>query len=97
MRVLIISHMYPKPYNEVNGIFVHEQVKALAKKGIEVKVVSPTPWSPYPLSFVSSKWKGYKNVPHYLEWEGILFGILDTLHCLKDFFLLLQDNGCFMV
>jgi teichuronic acid biosynthesis glycosyltransferase TuaC len=71
LRVLIISHMYPKPYNEINGIFVHEQVKALAKKGIEVKVVSPTPWSPYPLSFVSSKWKGYKNVPHYLEWEGI--------------------------
>jgi teichuronic acid biosynthesis glycosyltransferase TuaC len=71
MRVLVISHMYPKPYNEVNGIFVHEQVKALTKKGIEVKVVSPTPWSPYPISFVSSKWKGYKNVPHYLEWEGI--------------------------
>lgn len=71
MRVLVISHMYPKPYNEVNGIFVHEQVKALAKKGIEAKVVSPTPWSPYPLSIVSSKWKEYKNVPHYLEWEGI--------------------------
>jgi teichuronic acid biosynthesis glycosyltransferase TuaC len=71
MRVLVISHMYPKPYNEVYGIFVHEQVKALTNKSIEVKVVSPTPWSPTLLCSISSKWKGYKNVPHYLEWEGI--------------------------
>jgi teichuronic acid biosynthesis glycosyltransferase TuaC len=71
MRVLIISHMYPKPYNEVYGIFVHQQVEVLMRKGIEVKVVSPTTWSPPILSSMSTKWKGYKYVPHYLEWEGI--------------------------
>jgi hypothetical protein len=33
MRVLVLSHMYPSTFNEIAGIFVHEQVKASLKKG----------------------------------------------------------------
>lgn len=71
MKVLMISHMYPSTFNEVYGIFVHEQVKALVKKGVEVKVVSPVPWSPFPINRLSAKWKAYSEIPFRKIWEGI--------------------------
>lgn len=43
-RVLIVSHMYPREYNMVGGIFVHEQVKALRAQGIDARVVSGEPF-----------------------------------------------------
>jgi len=63
MKVLVISHMYPSTFNDISGIFVHEQVKALIDKGIEVQVVSPIPWTPFPINCLSSKWKKYSNIP----------------------------------
>lgn len=32
MKVLVFSHMYSSVFNEINGIFVHEQVKAFDGK-----------------------------------------------------------------
>lgn len=43
-KVLIVSHMYPRDYNPVGGIFVHEQVKALRAQGIDARVVSGEPF-----------------------------------------------------
>ncbi len=43
LRVLIISSMYPKPDQPVNGIFVHEQVKALIERGADARVVTGDP------------------------------------------------------
>ena len=71
MKVLVISHMYPSTFNEIGGIFVHEQVKALVAKGIEVQVVSPVPWTPFPINYLSSKWKKYSTVPEETVYEGI--------------------------
>ena len=71
MKVLILSHMYPSPFNEVYGIFVHEQAKALIKKGCDVRVVSPVPWSGFPLNKLSSKWSGYSNIPSERIFEGV--------------------------
>ena len=62
MKVLVISHMYPNTMNEMAGIFVHKQVKALIDEGCEVRVVSPTPLAPFPLGLISSKWK---NIVRY--------------------------------
>ncbi|MBA5850897.1 glycosyltransferase [Clostridium sp. cel8] len=87
MKVLIISHMYPSNFNNMAGIFVYEQARALVRNGCEVKVVSPVPWAPFPLKNMSAKWKGYSNIPYkdkigsidvyyprYLEFpRGILF------------------------
>jgi len=67
MKVLVISHMYPSSFNEIAGIFVHEQVKALVAKGVEIQVVSPIPWTPFP----SSKWKKYSEVTKREIREGI--------------------------
>ena len=63
--------MYPSTFNEVLGIFVHEQVKELVKQGCEVKVVSAVPWSPFPLNRMSAKWKAYSKIPKQQMWEGI--------------------------
>ncbi len=71
MKVLVLSHMYPSTFNEVEGIFVHEQVKALIEKGVEVRVVSPKPWSPFPINRLKGKWKEYSQIPVYCEWEGV--------------------------
>ena len=71
MKVLVISHMYPSSFNEISGIFVHEQVKALVSKGVEVQVVSPVPWTPFPINYLSSKWKKYSAVPEKTVYEGI--------------------------
>ena len=71
MKVLIISHMYPSTFNEVGGIFVHQQVQELQRQGCEIKVVSPIPWTPFPIKHFSKKWKKYSEVPVRMTWDGI--------------------------
>jgi len=71
MKVLVLSHMYPSTFNEVAGIFVHEQVKALVEKGVKVQVVSPVPWAPFPINRMSQKWKAYSEIPAESVWDGI--------------------------
>jgi len=71
MKVLVISHMYPSTYNEVAGIFVHEQAKALIKKRLDVKVISPVPWTPFPINKVSGKWKKISIIPDCNNWGKI--------------------------
>lgn len=71
MKVLIISHMYPSSFNEISGIFVHEQVKALVAKGVEVQVISPVPWMPFPIKYLSKKWKKYSEIPIRARWDGV--------------------------
>jgi teichuronic acid biosynthesis glycosyltransferase TuaC len=71
LKVLIISHMYPSSFNEVAGIFVHEQIKALVQKGIDVRVISPVPWVPFPLDRISRKWKNYHDIPNKANLNGI--------------------------
>ena len=43
MKVLYLTTMYPTPAFPQKGIFCHEQVKALKKKGVDVDVVVPIP------------------------------------------------------
>jgi len=71
LKILVISHMYPSAFNEVSGIFIHQQVKELLKQGCEVKVISPIPWIPFPLKYFKSKWKRYAEVPQRAKCEGI--------------------------
>jgi glycosyltransferase involved in cell wall biosynthesis len=45
MKVLVVSHLYPSPGVE-RHLFVHEQILALRELGVQVRVLSPTPWVP---------------------------------------------------
>jgi hypothetical protein len=97
MKVLVLSHMYPSVLNEMNGIFVHEQVKALVAKGVEVQVVSPVIWAPFPINYLSFKWKNYSNIPKRTIYEGInIWYIHDILLFLVFGFLLHQERECIM-
>ena len=67
MRILMLSHMYPSPVNPTAGIFVHEQVQALKRRGHDVRVVSPKGWAP-PLA---RRWAAYRRVPGSDDVEGV--------------------------
>ena len=63
--------MYPNKMDSTYGIFVHEQVKELVKQGCKVKIISPIPWTPFPIKYLSKKWKRYSEIPSEEIWEGI--------------------------
>lgn len=73
MNVLIISHMYPNSFNENNGIFVHKQVKSMREEfpDINVKVVSPVPYTPLIFTLFSTKYKKYYDIPQKAILDGI--------------------------
>lgn len=50
MRVLVVSHLYPYPGHDRHR-FVHDQCLALRELGVDLRVISPTPWIPRPLWF----------------------------------------------
>ncbi|SDM56564.1 glycosyltransferase [Sediminibacillus halophilus] len=71
MKILIISHMYPSSAIEINGVFVHEQVRELINEGHEVKVVSPVPYVPVFFNTISSKWSRYETVPYQDKIDNV--------------------------
>ncbi|MBX8547367.1 glycosyltransferase [Pseudomonas cichorii] len=74
-KVLILSHMYPREYNLVGGIFVHEQAKALRAQGIDARVVSGEPFwintvNPRNIGRALTIYKAQK-VSGWEEYEGV--------------------------
>ncbi len=63
MKILILSHLFPRPNQVHYGTFIYKLSKAISNLGVEVKVVSPVPLSPFPLNKLSEKWNRYKNIP----------------------------------
>jgi teichuronic acid biosynthesis glycosyltransferase TuaC len=63
----MLSHMYPSAVNWTAGIFVHEQVRALVRRGHDVRVVSPTGWAPPLLP----RWSEYRRVPGVDTFQGV--------------------------
>jgi glycosyltransferase involved in cell wall biosynthesis len=71
MKILEITHLYPVYYDLFAGIAIHKQIKTLKSKGCEVLVISPIPWTPFPIKYMSNKWKKYSKIPCYNTIEGI--------------------------
>lgn len=71
MNVLVISHMYPSPANEVYGVFVHEQVKALQALGCGVRVMAPIRRVPFPLGLMSRSLAAWGAVPPHRGLDGV--------------------------
>jgi glycosyltransferase involved in cell wall biosynthesis len=61
--------MYPNAVSPLGGIFVRQQARALARLGVEVKVIAPIPWVPKFLTG-RGKWGGYPLVPFYEQPDG---------------------------
>jgi len=71
MKVLEISHLYPVPYDPLLGIAMHKQIKTLKNKGCEILVISPIPWTPFPIKYMSNKWRLYSKVSTHKIIENI--------------------------
>ena len=71
MKILEISNMYPVFYDLNNGIAIHKQIKTLKSKACEVLVISTIPWTPFPIKYMSNKWKLYSMVSNRKIIEDI--------------------------
>ena len=71
MKITVLSHMYPRPGREHYGLFVHEAVLALVRRGHEIRVVAPLPQTPPGLSFLKAKWRALAALPAERELDGI--------------------------
>ena len=70
MRVLVVSHLYPAPGHE-RHLFVHEQVRELARAGVEVHVISPIGFAPRPLRRFSARLQRRGHTPRRSVRDGI--------------------------
>lgn len=76
VRALVISHLYPSASNPVLGIFVHEQVKALRKLGVDARVVSFRPMYVSSKNPIRSLYAVYwswsrRKAGTWLDYEGV--------------------------
>ncbi|HGE71772.1 TPA: glycosyltransferase family 4 protein, partial [Candidatus Poribacteria bacterium] len=71
IKILTISHMWPVPYDKLNGIVVYKQTKELLNQGYDIKVISPIAWTPFPVKYINSKWKAYSDVPERTVYDSI--------------------------
>ena len=62
---------YPYAENAIFGTFVHEQVAALKGFGIDVRVVQPTPLTPFPISRINDRYKKLASIPPKEVYKGV--------------------------
>jgi len=62
-KVLELSHLYPVSYNHRIGMAIHLPMRAMGKLDCEVRMVTPIPWSPFPINRITKDWKSYSEVP----------------------------------
>lgn len=60
---LLVVEGYPWVGQPTGGVFYQTQAQALSRLGLDVTVVSPIPWTPWPLSRLRPRWRRYSNTP----------------------------------
>lgn len=74
MRVLVLSHMYPRPRHVAGGVFVHDQVRALRQRGIDARVVTGEPFwvqTLNPVRMLRGLRAYLREAPAWGEWETV--------------------------
>jgi glycosyltransferase involved in cell wall biosynthesis len=69
LKALVLSEMFPNPDNATAGIFVLEQMRALRRRGVEFRVISPTPWIPSGLRSLA-RLRKYVAIPSHSTVDG---------------------------
>ncbi|MBA2632968.1 MAG: glycosyltransferase [Chloroflexi bacterium] len=67
MKVTWLTSTYPWAEQPMGGIFFQAQAQALVRRGAHVSIVTPTPWAPFPLSSLRTKWRLYSRSPGVSE------------------------------
>jgi len=70
IKLICFAEMYPSSVNAYMGSFIHSQNRALVEKGVEIKVISPVPWIPFPLS-LKERWAKLNRIPKKEALDGI--------------------------
>jgi len=70
MKILVISHLFPKEGQERNGIFIARQLSAMYSLGAEITVLVPLVWCPKPLRYFN-RWKSYDHKCKICQFEGL--------------------------
>jgi teichuronic acid biosynthesis glycosyltransferase TuaC len=56
----------------VAGIFFRTQAQALARLGVSLTVIAPTPMVPWPLARLRARWQRYAAAPEVVDDDGVL-------------------------
>jgi glycosyltransferase involved in cell wall biosynthesis len=71
LRVVTLSTLFPHAAQPNFGIFVEAQTRGLAARpGVEVRVVSPLPWPPFPLG-QHPRYRQLRGLPLEENWKGL--------------------------
>lgn len=70
MRVLTFTALYPNKVNPLQGIFIHQRVKHLARRpGNSVEVIAPVPY--FPSWLPVERWRQFSQIPREEIIEGV--------------------------
>ena len=69
-RILWISDYFPTPHDPTRGIWALETILSIQKQGVQVVVLSPSPWIPRWLAFTSTM-RGWSGVPYEFKINGL--------------------------
>jgi teichuronic acid biosynthesis glycosyltransferase TuaC len=62
---------YPWDEEPMDGIFYRTQARALARRGLDVTVICPTPMAPWPPPRLEARWRRYAASPREAFDEGV--------------------------
>jgi glycosyltransferase involved in cell wall biosynthesis len=69
-RVLWLSDYFPRPHDMTTGVWSMKTALAVQKQGVDVVVLSPTPWIPKPMA-LTSELKGWSRTPHEFQMGNL--------------------------
>jgi glycosyltransferase involved in cell wall biosynthesis len=61
MRILVFSSLYPNGAMPQHGLFVQRRVEAVARAGVQARVVAPVPF--FPRALPMARWRTWARVP----------------------------------
>ena len=70
MKLLVISHAFPNSIYPMSDMFVLNQLKSLRNLGVELKVISPVPYSPRVTAFLRENWTKYYQIEEWSDQYG---------------------------
>lgn len=76
LRLLVLSHMFPRDHHKVGGIFVFEQVRALRRLGVDARVLSGDPYwthkyKPQNIVRYAQVWRRSRAAWQWTERDGV--------------------------
>lgn len=71
MKILALSRMYPKFYDRRMGAAIQAPIGHLLRGGCDIRVISPIPFAPLPIRWLSRKWGFYAKAAYFERYDGV--------------------------